>query len=449
MFIDIGCKARHAVNGWFQDLVSSAAKPIFGLLRSTVLGTPEIDSPDMARARNLWGTSQTIANTCYVLLITLGGMVLMAGQSLPGGELAPRELLVRLVMAFLASNLSLVVIGYGITFANGLASAFLGSAEKKIDPRVVADVVAANIVAPLKSTQPFATLLALVVIVLVLCLGFIYVVRVAITMVLIAAAPLALMFHALPMTDGLARLWWRGITGVLAIQVVQSLVLATAYQLLFTKAEGGEGPILGLPTSNELIDLLLAIALLWVMIRVPGWVARTVWQPAQPRTLGRLVKSFLIYRSVGALGALAKRSLSTTTRHRPPPRPQFPSPAPTRPTPQPPPTLAPPPSPPPAPPPTPPPTEPPTPQQGGQPVQLELPIPTPHKPAPRRPVQLALPIPAVRVPRPPAASPPSAAAVRRPRVRSGQLMLPGMPKRPVPHRQLPLWIESPKTRRTR
>ncbi|GLZ15907.1 hypothetical protein Acsp04_61420 [Actinomadura sp. NBRC 104425] len=437
------------MNGWFRKLVSSATKPIFGLLRSTVLGTPEIDSPDMARARNLWGTSQTIANTCYVLLITLGGMVLMAGQSLPGGELAPREVLIRLVVAFVASNLSLVVIGYGITFANGLATAFLSSAETKIDPRVLADVVAANVVAPLKSTQPFATLLALVVVVLVLCLGFIYVVRVAITMVLIAAAPLALMFHALPMTDGLARLWWRGITGILAIQVVQSLVLATAYQLLFTQAEGGGGSALGLPTRNELIDLLLAIALLWVMIRVPGWVARTVWQPAQPRTLGRLVKSFLIYRTVGFLGAMTKRGLSSTTRHRPPPRPQRPSPAITRRPPQPPPTFPPPPAPPPAPPPTPPPTEQPTPQQGGQPVQLELPIPTPHKPVARRPAQLALPIPTVRVPRPPAASASSAAAARRPRVRSRQLMLPGMPKRPVPHRQLPLWIESPRNRRMR
>ncbi|WP_395111587.1 hypothetical protein, partial [Actinomadura sp. SCN-SB] len=213
--------AKRAVSGWFQELVTSAAKPIFGLLRSTVMGTPEIDSPDMVRARQLWATSQTIANTCYVLLITLGGVLLMAGQALPGGELTPGQLVARLTVAFLASNLSLVFIGYGITFANGMAGAFLGGAEKRIDPGVVADLIAGYVTASLLPTQPFTVFIALAVVALALCVAFIYIIRVAITMVLIAAAPLALMFHALPMTDGLARLWWRGLTGILAIQVVQ------------------------------------------------------------------------------------------------------------------------------------------------------------------------------------------------------------------------------------
>ncbi|MFD0854879.1 hypothetical protein ACFQ07_21745, partial [Actinomadura adrarensis] len=271
------------MNGWFQDLVTSASKPIFELVRSTVMGTPQIDAPEMARARSLWGTSQTIANTCYVLLITLGGMLLMTGQSLPGSELTPGQLAARLVGAFLASNLSLVLIGYAIVFANGLATAFLVSGENKIDPKVLADRVARHISTLMSPDYAFATLLALAVVVLALCLGFIYIIRIAITMVLIAAAPIALMFHALPLTDGIARLWWRGITGVLAIQVAQSLVLATAYELLFSKNPDQDGgSVLGLPSRIALLDLLLAIALLWVMIRVPSWVARTVWQPAQP-----------------------------------------------------------------------------------------------------------------------------------------------------------------------
>ncbi|MFI0354218.1 hypothetical protein [Actinomadura sp. 9N407] len=429
--------AKQAVNGWFQDLVRSAAKPIFGLLRATVMGTPEIDSPGMARARDLWGTSQTIANTCYVLVISLAGVLLMAGQSLPGGELTPGRLLGRVTVAFVASNLSLVLIGYGITFANGLAGAFLDGAEKRIDPGVVADLIAGWISASLIPNQPFTAFIALGVVALALCVAFIYIIRIAITMVLIAAAPLALMFHALPMTDGLARLWWRGITGVLAIQVVQSLVLATAFQLLFTEVKDGEdaADVLGIPSRNDTIDLLLATVLLWVMIRIPAWVARTVWQPAQPRMLGQILKSFLVYRGINALisktGAAAMRGRSSSKPHRPPPR----DPPGRHRQPQPPPG----------------PTPPPSPgaadadsdtERGRQPVQLALPIPLPPKPSANRPVQLALPIPVSRVPRPASAPP----VPRRPRVRSGQLMLPGMPKRPVPHRQLPLWVEPPKAR---
>jgi len=156
---------------------------------------------------------------------------------------------------------------------------------------------------------------------LALIVAFIYVARLAITMVLIAAAPLALMFHALPMTDGIARLWWRGITGMLAIQVCQSLVLVSALQVLFADTKD-EGPFHGVPTTKQdLIDVLLVICLLWVMIRIPSWVARTIWRSAQPRMLGQLVRSFLVYRTVGAAFSTVGRAVrggraTHTSKHR-------------------------------------------------------------------------------------------------------------------------------------
>jgi hypothetical protein len=47
-----------------------------------------------------------------------------------------------------------------------------------------------------------------------------YVVRVFLTVALIAGAPIAPMFHALPQTDGIARWWWRTFAACLAIQIV-------------------------------------------------------------------------------------------------------------------------------------------------------------------------------------------------------------------------------------
>ncbi|WP_067460738.1 hypothetical protein [Actinomadura macra] len=441
--------AKRAVNGWFNDLVSSAAQPVFALLRDTVLGTPAVDSPEMARARELWGVSQAMANTCYVLLVTAGGVWLMAGHSLPGAELTPGQLVVRLVAAFLASNLSLIVIGYGVGFANGLAEAFLQAGAESVDPSVVADVVAGFVAANLVPSQPFTALVALGVVVLALCVAFIYVIRLALTMVLIAAAPLALMFHALPFTDGLARLWWRGMSGVLAIQVCQSLVLATAFRLMFTETSDTSDHLIGLPTHNDVADLLVAACLLYVMLRIPAWVARTIWRPAQPRMLGGLLRSLILYRGLGALMG-DRRRVAAPFQHRTPPPPPPPSPpsrsrelpGPPRPAPTPPADPA----------PGPPWTEPSSSdgdgEGGGRPVQLALPIPRPPAtPGSRRPVQLALPIPVSRVPRPPIPTSPAASS-GQPRVRSRQLMFPGMPRRPVPHRQLTLWIDPPKRSRT-
>ncbi|MFV2216608.1 hypothetical protein ACFHW2_41065 [Actinomadura sp. LOL_016] len=482
--MDVACKAKEAVNGWFGDLVSSAADTVFDLLGSSVLGTPELDDPGMGRARELWGVAQTIANTCFVLVVTVGGVLLMAGHSLPGSELTPGELIARLVGAFLASNVSLIVLGYAITLANGLSGAFLSMGAESIDPSVVAEVIAGYVVAQLVPFNLFPALVALAAVVLALCVVIIYIVRIAITIVLIAAAPLALMFHALPATDGLARLWWRGITGILAIQVCQSLVLATAVRLLFTDSGDDRGSVLGLPSIGDFTDLLLAVCLLWLMVRIPAWVARTVWRPAQPRLLSGLLKSLVLYR---LLGRVLPRGRGTTIGfHHPPPPPPPPPPrgwpqrlalpGPTRPQltagPQPRPALPAGPSPAPAapagptpsalpagpspsalpaggPPPLALPAGPaPAPASGsaagGRAMQLPLPILKPH-PATRRPVQTALPISTIRVPRPPTAS----TATTGPRGRSGQLMLPDMPRRPVPNRQLTLWTEPPKTRRRR
>ncbi|WP_396446844.1 hypothetical protein [Actinomadura sp.] len=485
--MDMGCLAKQAVNGWFADLVTSAAEPVCDLLAQTVLGTPPLDSPGMVRAKDLWGVSQTIANTCYVLIITAGGVLLIAGHSLPGSELTPGQLVARLVGAFAGSNLSLILIGYAITFANGLSGAFLSAGAEAMEPSRVAEAITAYLAASLVPNQPFTIFIGLGVVVLALCLAFIYIIRVALTMVLIAAAPVALMFHALPITDGLARLWWRSITGVLAIGVCQSLILATAFRLLFSDVDGQPGDSGGgFPgiASGAGIDLLLALCLLWIMVRVPSWVARTIWRAAQPSALTGMVKSLILYRG---LGALTRRRVPTGKSWTPSPPPSsFASPRPPRQYFRPVPTMPGLPRPALAAPGTPsvalgspgpsdpplalpagaipmppgafpmPPGQPPEPhrdhQTGRRPRQLTLPISAAPGPAgkttARRPTQLALPIPVTRSPRSPAPGG-AAAAGGRPRVRSGQLMLPGMPRRPVPRRQLTLWIDPPKSRRRR
>ncbi|TMR34980.1 hypothetical protein [Actinomadura geliboluensis] len=476
--------AKQAVNGWFADLVTGAAKPIFEVLSQTALGTPPLDSPDMARAKDLWGVSQTIANTCYVLLVTVSGVLLIAGHSLPGSELTPGQLVARLVGAFAASNLSLVLIGYAIVFANGLSGAFLKAGAEAIDPGRVAKAIAGYLVASLIPNQPYTIFIGLGVVVLALCVVFIYIIRIALTMVLIAAAPVALMFHALPVTDGLARLWWRSITGVLAIGVCQALILATAFRLLFSDVDhpgsgsGDSGHFLGLASGTG-IDLLLALCLLWIMVRVPSWAARTIWRAAHPSALTGLIKSLILYRGLGAL-----------MRHRVPTR-KFWTPPPPPPSPPPPRWFRPPPglsgpsrlalAPGSAPPAltSPGPSEPPpalpagaismpsgafpmppgplsSPEPGSDrgavrgPMQMSLPIPATGKSGKggtRRVKQLALPVPVTRVARPPSSG--GAVAGGQARVRSRQLLLPGMPRRPVPRRQLTLWTDPPKTRRRR
>ncbi|MEV4808033.1 hypothetical protein AB0K18_49305 [Nonomuraea sp. NPDC049421] len=321
-FIDVACKTRLAMDEWFTHLVESATKPVFESLGSTVLATPELDSPEMARAKQLWELSRTIANTCFVLLVTVAGVMLMVGQALPGGTSA-RELLPRLVWAFLAANLSLIAIKYAITLANGLSQAFLVDGAERIDPKLVFDAIKKAVLAGIVLKGVFFAFVALVVIVLAVGVLFTYIVRIALTMVVIVAAPLALVLHALPVTEGIARLWWRAFAGLLAIQMCQSLVLVTALQLLFS-ANPADDDSFWIPSTADMTDLLMAICLLFVLLKIPGWVARTIWQASKPRALSRLVKSLIVYRGLNMLLGKGLNAARAARRPKPPKPPTSP-----------------------------------------------------------------------------------------------------------------------------
>ncbi|WP_396454663.1 AAA family ATPase [Actinomadura sp.] len=118
-WVDVGCHTKEAITGWFRSLAKSALKPVLGFLASTQLATPEIGSSSMSQAEQIWATSRTIANTCFVLLVLIAGVLLMAGQTF-SGVAAPGQTIVRLVAAFTAMNTSLILIGYGrLTDAQG------------------------------------------------------------------------------------------------------------------------------------------------------------------------------------------------------------------------------------------------------------------------------------------------------------------------------------------
>jgi len=124
-----------------------------------------------------------------------------------------------------------------------------------------------------------------------------YVVRVALTIILIAGAPLALMFHALPQTEGIAYWWWKAYGGCLAIQLGQSLTLITSIKVFL--APGGF-TVFG-PTMSGLVNLLVALALMYILFKIPFWVLSSV-RSGKSGLIGSIAKGFLAYKAFGLLG---------------------------------------------------------------------------------------------------------------------------------------------------
>jgi hypothetical protein len=123
-----------------------------------------------------------------------------------------------------------------------------------------------------------------------------YVVRVALTVILIAGAPIALMFHALPQTEGIARWWWKAFGGCLAIQVVQSLTLITAMKVFL--APGGFTPFGA--TISGLVNLLVALALFYILIKIPFWILGSLRIGGGRRSVvGTVTRAYVIGTALG------------------------------------------------------------------------------------------------------------------------------------------------------
>ncbi len=288
---DVPGRIRKAIDDWFQGLVASAVNPALDLLGRTLLATPRLATG--GRARELWLVSLGLADGAYVLLVTIGGVVLLAHESLQV-QYSVKEIAPRLVVGAVAANLSFVLARQGIELANAASAALLG---QQVDPANVTATIRTLALAPLQPGSLFTTLLVGAMVVLAVVLAGTCVVRVMLVVFLVVAAPLMLAAHALPQTEELARLWWRAMAGCLGVQVAQALVLVMAVRV-FLEADRPDVVPLG---GGHLVDVMVACCLLWLLIRIPAWAARSVIDGGRRGTLVRLVKSVVVVRTVRAL----------------------------------------------------------------------------------------------------------------------------------------------------
>ncbi|MGW6123125.1 hypothetical protein ACWFRF_29070 [Nocardia sp. NPDC055165] len=300
---------ENAIDGFFQRIVETSLNPLLDLLSQTLLTTPE--PREIPQIGVLWDQSWQLVTALYVLVVMAAGVLLMARETLQT-QWSIRELAPRLVVGFVAGGLSMAIATAAISFANALAAAVAGDG---VDPDSAAAALTELATTGLQS-QGFALLLYLAFVVMLLVLLISYIVRVTITILLIVAAPLALMCHALPGIDGVARWWWRSFAACLGIQVVQSLILVIVLRVLL--APGG-WYLFG-PDANEIVNMIVALALMFVLIKTPFWLL-SVLKIGQGRSfVGSIVRGFIAYKTLGLLkgstGSTARSAASAPSAQR-------------------------------------------------------------------------------------------------------------------------------------
>jgi hypothetical protein len=287
-FWDVSGQISNAIDSWFRGLVTDALNPTLELVGRTVLATPQIAGQQ--RVGEIWLITLAIADSLLVLFVLAGAALVMTHETLHT-RYALKDALPRIAFAAIMANASLSISAQMIAAANALSAAFLGSG---VDPVQASEQLKQFVLTALSGAGIFVILLGLAAAVLAVILLVLYIVRAAVVLILIAAAPLLLLTHVLPQTDGLARLWWRGMAAALGVQVAQALVLATAVRVFF---DSGGHAALGLSVTGSLIDLLVCICLFWILVRIPFW-AKDMVLSGQRSAVTQIARSYVLGRTL-------------------------------------------------------------------------------------------------------------------------------------------------------
>lgn len=303
---DIPGQVEQAIDTWLGDLAQAALTPILTLFGTALLASPDVTT---GRVAELWQTDLVIADSLYVLLIVVGAILVMGHETVQT-RYGVRQIAPRMVFGFLAANLSLQVIGLLNGAVASLAAAIWGT---PIDPAGIGNrllqIILTAAIMPDGATQAFLIILALVICALAVAVLVSCALRTAGLMVLAALAPLPLVTHALPGLDGAARLWWRCLGAVFAIQLLQTLTFVLMLQTIFDP----DGATLGLfPTSSGLTDLLVCAALMLILLKIPSWALRIALGHTPRTFVGSVLRTAAaaaIGYSIGVPGAASPRYL--------------------------------------------------------------------------------------------------------------------------------------------
>jgi hypothetical protein len=294
-FFDIPGQIENAINEWFAGLVKDALDPAMVLVGRTLLSTPQIAGE--AEVRSYWQLALGVADSLLVLVVVAAGALVMSHETLQSSY-ALKDIIPRLAIAAIAANASLAICEQMVNIANVLSTALLGNG---VDPQQAGHTLELLVLNSIADGGIFLVLLGLACALLAVALLILYLVRASVIVLLVCAAPILLLAHGLPQTEGLARLWWRGMFAALGVQVAQALTLAAAAHAFFASGNS----VLGIGTGGGLVSLLLVLCLFYVLLRIPFWAKELVLSRRHSLSAPRMAKTYVTYRLVrAALGGV-------------------------------------------------------------------------------------------------------------------------------------------------
>jgi hypothetical protein len=271
--LDASCWLQNAAQ-WIAQQIMNALQPIIHAIVSSPLNiltqTPPADTYQNAMVITWWNGFLSVVDLAVACLIVIGGYNVIVGRHLGLGYSELAEFLPRLMLAVGAAHFSLYFLGLFIDLENALCSVALNLAGTSILTNIIAAIFQGNVL----GEGLLVWMLAFVVGIMVILLGAQMAVRLALLWILLVLAGPGLACFALPQTLGYGRMWLSLTASTVLVQFFQVLTLALGSVLLTSL---GASNIFHL--DSTLATLLICIALLYLVLRLPGIVQRFALRP--------------------------------------------------------------------------------------------------------------------------------------------------------------------------
>ncbi|MEO6858218.1 MAG: hypothetical protein ABI323_06480 [Solirubrobacteraceae bacterium] len=258
---DLPGQVAQAINAW----LISFAQSIFGFALTAITDllalTPHFER--VIQVERLWNVTRGIADGFLVLIALIGGLLIMT-SSVAGTRYTVKVIVSRLFIAALLANVSLSLFGAMVDVNNAFNMALLGGQKpgQQMLSALQGGVAGVSVL-----QLPVYALLSVVAGVLMLALVMVYLARSALLVLALVSAPIAIICYALPQTQAATRAWWRVTAAIFLLQPVNALLLGIAGRIFFSsQVDWGLNPV------SVSIGPLLAIILLYVLVRTPWWI---------------------------------------------------------------------------------------------------------------------------------------------------------------------------------
>ena len=270
---DVTCWLQNAA-GWLAQQIVGALQPVTSAILNSPLNiltqTPPADTYQNPTLITWFAAFLTVVDLALASLIVVGGYNVIVGRHLGWGHSELAEFLPRLLLAFGAAHFGLFFLGLFIDLENALCSVATSLASTAMLTNLISGIFQGNLL----GEGLLVVVLAVVLGVMAILLGVQMAVRLALLWVLLVLSGPGLACFALPQTMGFGRLWLSLTASTVLVQFFQVVALALGGTLLTSL---GASNLFGV--GGTLATLLVAVAMLYLVLRIPGIVHRHAFRP--------------------------------------------------------------------------------------------------------------------------------------------------------------------------